>query len=1278
MCVDNSKIKEEEMNLREQIISVDNLDKNMFVEAGAGAGKTHLIVERVVQQLRSGKYDPKDIVVITFTNKAANELLDRIIKRLSGEDDPNLKKALNTIEDMNISTIHSFCYKLLQERSFDAGLPIGVSLLEESELIALKDQYFREYMSGLEESDWSALTEFQEKNSRYFVNGDVYAIYSKICNLQQEYFDSISCPKKLLDDESVKEEVDSLIRDFFSHLMFVINNILEDDRPTMGYSDLSSYIDDGNEGGLDTFFNGELSLNDDSKTTLKDLLINPIKEENKVLILDAFYKGLKNPKCFRNSHSRTKFKKKRSKPIVDDLNSKIKEKYDEAKKIYKNKHSDDVAKRAAFENYKTAIIDGTNTMLTGLGSVTDVAQLKGLTGNKDYFNDNDSVFEIIDWFANTDNGDLSSFGDLLKNTKKVNLFKDEPKACYYSDSTVSTAHEAMFEWYINNKERLYNAINYKKERYYQKCVEYAKKAAEYYRNNKPADKIGNDDLLNYTYDMFNKKPELRRIISDRYKCFYVDEFQDTDHIQDTFIWNMALDPDQPDRLRDGALFLVGDPKQSIYRFRGAQPEVYYERRSQMEELKNNGETNTAIYSLRINFRSNKKVLGWVNEVYTRLEEESKDLSSKAPAPLMDTPYESMIWHKELKSEDKCLAGVYRACLVDKDYKVEQCASHLAKLIRALIDNQYKITEYNDVKQVCGTRKIDYSDFLVLTPNKKKMQKYLDALFKEHIPVQLDGETAPSCIHELNAYVRIYRFLSNMSNPLYRLGAKEALMVCGFCEKESEKEKESELILNSLVKHTNDMNSYCVAYELMNLLSLLTVKSESGMEKYERKSMLSKLHQMVETVTSSCSGTRSDLADAFDKYLETNVEHELSLDSKPEAVRVMNIHKAKGLEGNIVILTDRRTPPMDTFKGGIIDGVYYPGTKYWNAVKDSSTEEKYLKEGKSENRRLEYVTATRAEQVLIFMDKIGANCMFGRTDFQYFNDEDPYVDSDTIKALMELPPVSSKEGESETYLYDELHTPINETEHNQSTEKIMSPSSFEKYKVAEADNDSIAKADNALLVRPVGKDFGTQMHKMLELLVSRSWINEKIGKSVDEEKLLSFCVCQAMELPVADDVVVDPTEGDEAESKTYSPKVVQEFLTVIGKAFLQSLKTEDSILKDAEEIYTELPFSFCYDNDDGIKTWLNGEADLVVKKKDGSILLVDYKSDGDDKCTEANFVHHLLESYTPQLDEYKRMIVEVFKVDDINKIQSKLISFSQKDENGDFFKEKKVRVRCTEV
>ena len=935
------------------------------------------------------------------------------------------------------------------------------------------------------------------------------------------------------------------------------------------------------------------------------------------------------------------------------------------------------------DTVKKTFVDGINTILEGEVKVDTIEEVLELSGIHNYIT-NDKVRSFLKNVSDIGFGtDISVFKDLCKGLSRTSKYYDyqpEIKDYAYDQNLIDQLNLKMADVYSQIEDDVNLLLGNSKERYYQKCVEYAKKAAEYYRNNKPADKIGNDDLLNYTYEMFNSKPELKRTVSERYKCFYVNEFQDTDRIQDSFIWSMALDPDSPNRLRDGALFLVGDPKQSIYRFRGAQPEVYYERRKQMEALKDNGETNIAIYNLRINFRSNEKVLGWVNGVYSRLDEESKVPSEEAPAPLIDTSYESMIWHKELKSEDKCLAGVYRACLVDKDYEVEQCATHLAKLIRALIDNQYKITEYNDAKQVCGTKIIDYRDFLVLTPNKKEMQKYLDALFKEHIPVQLDGETSPSCVHELNAYVRIYRFLSNMSNPLYRLGAKEALMACSFCIKESEKEKESDVILNSLVNYTYGMSSYCVAYELMNLLSLLTTKSESGIEIYERKSMLSKLHQMVEAVTLSCSGTRSDLADAFDKYLETSVEHELSLDDEPNAVRLMNIHKAKGLEGNIVIFTDRRKKTNYSFEGGIIDGVYYPGCIGWNAVKNTRIEEDYIRESKSEYHRLEYVLATRAEQVLIFMDKITTPGMFAEKDFKYFDDDNPnpYVDSEAINALMALPPVPYVVGESETYLYDELHTPINETEHNQSTEKNMSPSSFEKYKVAEADNDSIAKADNALLVRPVGKDFGTQMHKMLELLVSRSWINEKIGKSVDEEKLLSFCVCQAMELPVADDDVVDPTKGDEEESKKYLPEVVREFLTVIGKAFLQSLKTEDSVLKDAEEIYTELPFSFCYDNDEGAKTWLNGEADLVVKKKDGSFLLVDYKSDGDDKCTEANFVRHLLESYTPQLDEYKRMIVEVFKVDDINKIQSKLISFSQKDENGDFFKEKKVRVRCTEV
>ena len=116
--------------LRKQII--EKLDDNVFVEAGAGAGKTTLIVSRIVNQLRQG-IAPESIVVITFTNAAAEELRTRITGKvmeagtdtsLTEKERANLQTALRRLDLMNISTIHSFCFKLLQERSFDAAIPL--------------------------------------------------------------------------------------------------------------------------------------------------------------------------------------------------------------------------------------------------------------------------------------------------------------------------------------------------------------------------------------------------------------------------------------------------------------------------------------------------------------------------------------------------------------------------------------------------------------------------------------------------------------------------------------------------------------------------------------------------------------------------------------------------------------------------------------------------------------------------------------------------------------------------------------------------------------------------------------------------------------------------------------------------------------------------------------------------------------------------------------------------------------------------------------------------
>ena len=155
MKFDNIDIKTEE-EARNQVI--DQLDKNMFVEAGAGAGKTYLIVERITNMLKH-EFWPSEIVVITFTNAAAEELRGRIARRIREEslNNVSLKEKLSHLDEMNISTIHSFCNVLLKEQSIAAGLPIDISIIDEKEEQKMKYKYLNYYLAQLSENEWDKL-----------------------------------------------------------------------------------------------------------------------------------------------------------------------------------------------------------------------------------------------------------------------------------------------------------------------------------------------------------------------------------------------------------------------------------------------------------------------------------------------------------------------------------------------------------------------------------------------------------------------------------------------------------------------------------------------------------------------------------------------------------------------------------------------------------------------------------------------------------------------------------------------------------------------------------------------------------------------------------------------------------------------------------------------------------------------------------------------------------------------------------------------------------------
>ena len=129
--------------------------KNVLVEAGAGTGKTALFVQRYLAVLkRLDKPNPKRILAITYTKKAAAECKSRIFEAL--EKDPDLQ--LNTIEDATINTIHGFCSSLLRQYCFEANISPTFSVLSDDDALFLFESALQQSVQRLSAEKNAALT----------------------------------------------------------------------------------------------------------------------------------------------------------------------------------------------------------------------------------------------------------------------------------------------------------------------------------------------------------------------------------------------------------------------------------------------------------------------------------------------------------------------------------------------------------------------------------------------------------------------------------------------------------------------------------------------------------------------------------------------------------------------------------------------------------------------------------------------------------------------------------------------------------------------------------------------------------------------------------------------------------------------------------------------------------------------------------------------------------------------------------------------------------------
>jgi len=118
---------------------------NIVLEASAGTGKTRVLVDRYVNLVRAG-VEPKHILAITFTRKAAAEMRERILATLrrvaedGGIDERRWRMLREHLSEIAISTIDAFCLSLLREFPLEAGLDPGFGMADETEALRLTDE----------------------------------------------------------------------------------------------------------------------------------------------------------------------------------------------------------------------------------------------------------------------------------------------------------------------------------------------------------------------------------------------------------------------------------------------------------------------------------------------------------------------------------------------------------------------------------------------------------------------------------------------------------------------------------------------------------------------------------------------------------------------------------------------------------------------------------------------------------------------------------------------------------------------------------------------------------------------------------------------------------------------------------------------------------------------------------------------------------------------------------------------------------------------------------
>lgn len=833
-----------------QNFSLNDFDTNqsLYIEASAGTGKTYTIQLMVAKMIAEGT-PLKKILIVTYTEKAAGELKDRIRKKivevlmnnqideksapLSAEQIERFEQAYRDVDNASIFTIHSFCQKALKEYAYDANRPFDMGMIDDATVEDVVDKYIRD--------NWKDDEVFQKLLSK-----DGVEKYTD--RVKREFISAVRMYKgKDGDSEIVKPE------DFVEWLGLAISE-----------KDAKSLVNKCDFNGLDVF------------------------------------------KEFKDKFS-----------------------------LLKKKYSE--------RTYKASYGKTINKVKT---------EVEG-----DF-----SVAALVEKIENWDSSQKNPFTGGQVGEKLIDLPEDEfgktLKYIFEKSKRLDKLHDDI----SNFLEKGLVEKKFKNEQ--------TRKLFDVWQSKKAERKVQSfDDMILFVHKaVMSGDGSLKKHLRLQYRCAIIDEFQDTNQIQwDIFKTVFLTDNETNNTVEGHSIIVVGDPKQSIYSFQGADVNVY---KKAVGEIGNGRR-------LTHNYRSTTGIIKGCNALFagsffepaegmnklvdfndSDVPEEDK---GKKAAPEIEGKPTCSMWVSENDIDEDKYAQTTVAQIIDWCTYVGKGENRKTKLQVFDKDNPQTL------------RNVKFSDFAILAHSRTEMDVFKSYLRQAGVPYSHYKEKNLFKSRECHEWIALLGALSVSDfSGWNRRYLSEALITDFFAAKLDQVESQYyDNPDNPERKKLNAWRLLALKFRYAEMLERIYEDTQIDVRLTDIAKLqeLAKIRQIGNYIVDYLYNHRCSLEDMV-RHLEGLARFAESTDDEngdliekgfdSDCVQIMTIHASKGLEFPVVISAAGFKGYYDGFGGPFLfhkDDDIFMG--FGDLAKKSRKREEL-----EEWKRLYYVDFTRASSILV--------------------------------------------------------------------------------------------------------------------------------------------------------------------------------------------------------------------------------------------------------------------------------------------------------------------------